>query len=81
MAMFSHRTITTVRHEWSVPATEPWGAPADEVGKAWTAAAAAYREAHNIPEDTPIAGNALTVHVADDAIVIRFTHDTPGGAR
>ncbi|MBA2951623.1 hypothetical protein [Streptomyces himalayensis] len=73
MATFTTRTVTSTRHEWIVPAAEPWGAPAEEVSKAWAVAAARYREAHGLPEDAAIPGNALTFHVTDDAIVISYT--------
>jgi hypothetical protein len=79
MATYTSRTVTSTRHEWIVPAAEPWGAPADEIGKAWAAAEMAYREANNMPEGGGIAGNALAFHVTDDAVVIAFTTETPAG--
>jgi len=36
MATYSHRTVTTTREEFTVPAPAPFGAAA-EVAKAWTA--------------------------------------------
>ncbi|MDG9701704.1 hypothetical protein [Streptomyces sp. DH37] len=77
MATFTTRTVTTIRREWIVPAAEPWGAPSAEVVKAWQAAEAAYREAHSLPADTPLADNALSLHPTDDAIVISFTTEEP----
>lgn len=77
MATFEHRTITSTRHEWSVPAAEPWGAAAGEIGKAWGAAESAYRQAHNVPENAALPDDALWFHVTDDAVVIAFTLETP----
>jgi hypothetical protein len=82
MATFSHRTVTSTRHEWRVPAAEPWGAAAEEISKAWGAATTTYRDINNLPADAVLSGNALTFHVADDEdeIVISFVTETPGGA-
>lgn len=77
MATFSHRKVTSTRHEWIVPAAEPWGAAAEEVAKAWGAAETSYRDAHGVTKDVTLTGGALSFHVTDDAIVIRFTTETP----
>ncbi|MDX2732843.1 hypothetical protein [Streptomyces sp. PA03-2a] len=73
MATFTARTITSTRREWVVPAAEPWGAPAAEVGKAWAVAELAYREQHNLPAEQPLRDDALLFKVTDEAIVISFT--------
>jgi hypothetical protein len=78
MATFTTDTITTTVRRWFVPATEPWGAAAAEIGKAWAAAEHAYREHYGLDKDTPIADDALSFHVTDDAIVIRFTTEAEG---
>lgn len=80
MATFSHRTVTSTRHEWRVPAVEPWGAAAGEIGKAWTAAAVQYRRLHGLPEDAALSDDSMWFKVGDDEIVIAFTTETPGGA-
>ncbi|WP_329131435.1 hypothetical protein OG552_10200 [Streptomyces sp. NBC_01476] len=77
MATYEHRKVTSVRHEWIVPATEPWGAAHAEIGKAWSAADRAYRETHGLDKDTPLSDDAIWFHVTDDAVVIRFTTETP----
>ncbi|MFD9564403.1 hypothetical protein [Streptomyces sp. NPDC059994] len=73
MATYTTRTVTSTRWEWIVPAAEPWGAAAAEVGKAWAAADLAYREQRGIAEGEPLSDDALRFTVADDAIVIGFT--------
>lgn len=73
MATFTTRTVSSRRREWIVPAAEPWGAAAAEVGKAWTAAQVAYREQHSIPVGTALPDNALSFRPRDDEIVISFT--------
>ncbi|MEU2730078.1 hypothetical protein ABZ650_20415 [Streptomyces griseoviridis] len=77
MATYSTETVTSTVHRWIVPAAEPWGAAADEISKAWAGAAAAYREAHGLPEDAALAGDALRFHVRDEEIVIEFTVSIP----
>ncbi|MEU1434001.1 hypothetical protein ABZ438_07870 [Streptomyces sp. NPDC005786] len=77
MPSFTSRTVTSTRHEWIIPAAEPWGAVGAEVGKAWSAAEIAYREHYNLPADRGLADDALRFHVTDDAIVITFTTEEP----
>ena len=72
MATFTTETVTTRTHRWIIPAAEPWGAAAAEIGKAWAVVEKAYRAAYGAPDDTPLADNALSFHVRDDAIVISF---------
>ncbi|WP_133258169.1 hypothetical protein [Streptomyces sp. V2] len=78
MAEFTSETVTRTVRRWIVPAAEPWGAACEEVSKAWTAAAIAYRDAHGLPQDAPVIGDALRFRVADDRIVIQF--ETEEGA-
>ncbi|MFE2973319.1 hypothetical protein [Streptomyces sp. NPDC059258] len=77
MATYTTETLTSTIRRWIVPAAEPWGATAEEIGKAWAGAELAYREHHGLDKDTPIAGNALAFHVRDDAVVIQFTTERP----
>lgn len=72
MATYTSRTVTSTRREWIVPAAQPWGATAEEIEKAWTAATVAYREIHGL-HDVATPGDALRFHVGDDEIVISFT--------
>lgn len=77
MADFTSETVTRTIHRWIVPATEPWGAAADEISKAWNAAANAYLQAHDLPESTTLPGDALRFHVRDEEIVIEFQTEEP----
>lgn len=77
MATYSTETVTSTVRRWIIPASEPWGAAAEEISKAWVAAAAAYREARGLPEDAVLAGDALWFHVRDEAVVIEFTTEAP----
>lgn len=81
MATYSHTTTTSTVHRWIIPAAEPWGAAAGEVGKAWTAAAVEYRRLHGMPEDASLSDDAMWFHVTDDEIVIQFVTKAPGGAK
>jgi hypothetical protein len=72
VADFTSETITRTVHRWIVPAAEPWGAPAEEISKAWGVAASAYRQAHGLAEDAALSGDALRFHVWDEEIVIEF---------
>ena len=73
MADYTSETVTLTFRRWIVPAAEPWGAAAAEVGKAWAAAERGYREQHDIPQDQPLHEVALRFHVRDEAVVIEFT--------
>jgi hypothetical protein len=73
VATYTTETVTSTVHRWIVPAGEPWGAPAEEISKAWAAAAAAYREAHGIDEEAPLPGDAFRFKPRDEDIVIEFT--------
>ena len=73
MATWSHRTVTSTRQEWEVPATRPWGACLGDIQSAILAASNAYREAHGLPEDHQLWDDALRLHVTDEAILISFT--------
>lgn len=79
MATFSQRTITSTRHEWAVPAAEPWGATYEEIVKAVSVAWLKYRTLHGLPEDAPMPGDFARFHADDDVIVISFVTETPSG--
>jgi len=77
MADFTTETVTRIIRRWIVPAAEPWGAAAAEIGKAWAVAERAYREHHEIPENQALHDDALRFHVRDEEIVIEFTTEQP----
>lgn len=77
MATFTTETVTTSVCRWIIPAAEPRGAAAAEIGAAWTAAENSYREHHGLDDAMPVPGDALTFHATDDAIVISFTAASP----
>lgn len=72
MADYSSETVTRTIRRWIVPAAEPWGAAAAEIGKAWAVAERAYREHHGLRDEEPLHDDALRFHVRDDEIVISF---------
>lgn len=76
MAEFTSETAVRTIRRWIVPAAEPWGAAAAEIGKAWAVAERAYRESYGIPKEQPLHDDALRFHVRDDEIVIEFTEET-----
>jgi len=77
MAAWSHRTVTSTREEWEVPAAAPWGACLGDIQSALLAASNAYRAAHGLPEDHQLWDDVLRLHVTDDSIVISFTTERP----
>ncbi|MFJ7895954.1 hypothetical protein [Streptomyces anthocyanicus] len=77
MADFTAETIARTIHRWIVPAAEPWGAAAAEIGKAWAVAERAYRQHHGLADDQPLHDDALRFHVRDDEVVIEFQTETP----
>ncbi|MFZ3592273.1 hypothetical protein [Streptomyces sp. BH104] len=77
MADFTTETLTRTIRRWIVPAAEPWGAAAAEIGNAWAVAERAYRQQHQIPDEQPVPDNALAFHTRDDQIVIEFTIEEP----
>ena len=72
MADFTSETITRTIHRWRVPAAEPWGVAAAEIGKAWAVAERVYRQHFEIPDEQPLHDDALRFHVDDEEIVIEF---------
>lgn len=77
MADFTTETITRTIRRWIVPASEPWGAAAAEIGKAWAVAELAYREHHGLDREQPLHDDALRFHVRDETVVIEFQTDAP----
>jgi hypothetical protein len=75
VADFTSETITRTIRRWIVPATEPWGAPAAEVGKAWAVAELEFRRHFGIPKEQPLRDDALRFHVTDEAIVIEWQEE------
>jgi hypothetical protein len=72
VAEYTSETVTRTIRRWIVPAAEPWGAAAAEIGKAWAVAELAYREHHGIDREQPLHDDALRFHVRDEEIVIEF---------
>jgi hypothetical protein len=77
VATYTTETVTRTIRRWIVPAADPWGAAAAEIGKAWAVAELAYREHHGIPKEQPLHDDALRFHVTDDDIVISFETEQP----
>jgi hypothetical protein len=77
VADFTSETVTRTIRRWIVPAAEPWGAAAAEIGKAWAVAERAYRDQHQIPAEQPLHDDALRFHVRDEAVVIEFQTEEP----
>ena len=77
MADFSVREYITRTVEFSVPCHGTWGACWAEIDKAFTAALARYRWAHDLPDDTKAMDDWLRVFPGDDEILIRFTVEEP----
>jgi hypothetical protein len=77
VADFTSETVTRTIRRWIVPAAEPWGAAAAEIGKAWAVAELAYRDHHGIPKEQPLHDDALRFHVRDEEIVIEFQTEEP----
>lgn len=73
MATYTHREIVSRRVEYIVPAAEPWGADAGEIGKAVAAASAKFREMRGLPAETVLMDDVLRFRCRDDEIVISFT--------
>jgi hypothetical protein len=77
VADFTSETVTRTIRRWIVPAAEPWGAVAAEIGKAWAVAERAYREHYGIPKEHVLSDDALRFHVRDEEIVIEFATEEP----
>lgn len=77
MAEFTSEAVTRTIRRWIVPAAEPWGAAAAEIGKAWAVAELDYRRHHGIPKEQPLHDDAFRFHVRDEEIVISFEYDGP----
>ncbi|MEX3101213.1 MULTISPECIES: hypothetical protein [unclassified Streptomyces] len=72
MAEFTCETVVRTVRRWIIPAAEPRGAAAAEVGKAWAAAERAYRDHHGLRDEEGLHDDALRFHAYDDRIVIEF---------
>ncbi|MYR30539.1 MULTISPECIES: hypothetical protein [unclassified Streptomyces] len=73
MADFTTRTTQVTHHDWLIPTSGSNGAPDLKVTATLAAAELAYRAANNLGPDALIRYGALTFHVEDDQLVIRFT--------
>lgn len=77
MATYTSRTVASTRHEWIVPASQPWGATWADVSAAIGAAWSAFRELHGLTDDAPMPGDFVRLYPKDDDIVIQFTTEEP----
>lgn len=75
MAEYTSETVVRTIRRWIVPAAEPWGAAAAEIGKAWAVAERAYRQHFEIPGEQPLHDDALRFHITDDAVVIEWQEE------
>ncbi|GGY29825.1 hypothetical protein GCM10010363_07880 [Streptomyces omiyaensis] len=75
MTTWTTRTTVSTRHEWEVPAREPWGADFGQVESATTAALRHYRRHYGLGDNDTVPDDALRFKVTDEAIVISFTID------
>lgn len=71
MADFSRSEKVTRTVEYTVPASEPWGANWNQVQQALNAAVREWELTHRSGNPEP-PDNAVRVHVRDDEIVISF---------
>jgi len=74
MATWSRRTVVSRRHEWIVPAREPWGAMLGDLRSALTTAELAYRTHVRVSEDDsrPLPDDAMQIKVGDEELIISF---------
>jgi predicted NUDIX family NTP pyrophosphohydrolase len=73
VATYIHRTVTTTREEWEVPAGPSGGFCAGDMYRAFSAADRAYREEYGIHTDAPLSDDALWVAGQEDgSVVISF---------
>jgi len=77
VADFTAETVTRTVRRWIIPAAEPWGAAAAEIGKAWAVAEGAYRQDYGLADEQPLHDDALRFHVRDAEVVIEFQTETP----
>jgi hypothetical protein len=77
VATYTTESVTLTIRRWIVPAVEPWGATAAEISKAWAAAELDYRRHRGIPQEQPLADDALRFRIRDGEIVISFEFETP----
>ena len=77
MSTYTSRAVTHTRYEWIVPAERPWGAAQTEVAKAHSAA---HRKFEQIKGRKAEYDDDICFRPTDEAIVISFTHEEPGGS-
>ncbi|MEE2040114.1 hypothetical protein Q8791_23125 [Nocardiopsis sp. CT-R113] len=70
MATHTHRTVTTTRHEWEVPANPAGNSQIGDFCRAFDAAATQYRREHGIHADDPLSDDALQVTGQEDGAVV-----------
>ncbi|MFE5958931.1 hypothetical protein [Streptomyces rubiginosohelvolus] len=53
MATYTTETLTSTIRRWIVLAAEPWGATAEEIGKAWAGAELRPLGEQHVPDNQP----------------------------
>ena len=72
MATWSRRTVVTKRHEWIIPAREPWGAMLGDLRSALTTAELSYRTHCKVPEGQSLSDDAMQIRVGDEELIISY---------
>lgn len=80
MASYERRVLETVRVEFHVPATPPWGAPWVEVMKALNAARSELVQAGVVNEVAELADDQIQIEPRDDVIVVSYERRTSAPA-
>lgn len=78
MATYTSKTVLTERHEFSVPATEPWGACWAEVMKAIRAAHSELWALGLVPEGRDASDDAIRILPGDEDVVVFYVLERNG---
>lgn len=82
MATHTHRTVTTTRQEWHIPANQHGHLHIGEFSRAYSAAAVAHRRDLGLVPDDPLSDDALQVTGQEDgSVVISYEINTDIAAR
>jgi hypothetical protein len=72
MATWSRRERVTRTVEWTVPASEPWGACWSEVAQAINQATRELREAGRLGESEDPSDSLIRVKVGDEEVIVFY---------
>jgi hypothetical protein len=78
LATYESRTVLSERHEFIVPATDPWGACWAEVMKAIRAAHSELWELGLVPEGKDASDDAIRIIPEDDGVVVFYLLERSG---